>query len=226
MRLRRAALASAISIAIAACSSFGSSPDDTTPNPVDGGQAGADATSTPPGVPPPPAPPPLDGGAEADVVVVRSQHRVFITSLQLHANIGLGGFDVACNQAGSKIDMKAKWAAWISTTSVKAIDHVGHVGPWVVAFTNQPIAVTEATLTSGALINGIDRSELNGQITGQSVFTGTSLDGTWSGNSCGDWTLNDTASKGTRGISGHKDATWTAAALGCDMDAHIYCFEL
>jgi hypothetical protein len=223
MRRRLGTLA-IVSCLAAACASFGSSADDDVVDgaaaPVDAGSETPAIDSPPPPVPPPVPPPPvlLDGSAKG--------HRVFVTAAIFPANTSLGGFDKACTTAGAKVAPGTTWNAWVSTSMVGALDHVGHSGPWVVATTGDLIASDETQLTSSSLKHAIDRSETGGTITGQAVFTGTLPNGTWSNTSCDDWTSGDASANGMLGIAGNTNGTWTTAgATPCGVLARIYCFE-
>jgi hypothetical protein len=160
--------------------------------------------------------------------------RVFITSQNTDANlVAIGGAasgpesaDVMCNNFAEAAGLPRTFTAWISDSTVDAIDRISANGPWVrmdgqMAFANKANLATSprvpVTITEGNQTLMFPPDLIN-------TWTGTGLGGRFTGSTCGDWT--QALGKGTVGDAGETDGGWTSFdLLDCDLMGRLYCFE-
>ncbi len=159
--------------------------------------------------------------------------RVFVTSREHDGNLGgLGGADTLCNDAAANAKLKGKYAAWVSTKIVSAIDHVKGPGPWFLVDGTTQAFKNRAQLADVPLAT-IHQTEFGKILDGNTpfvVWTGTQLGGTlapdsvgW-GTSCNNWTT--TALEGRVGSAIQKNTFWTDDTnYYCDQKHLLYCFE-
>ena len=160
----------------------------------------------------------LDGATQAN--------RAFVTSAQLVGNLGgLAGADALCTNAASAAGLDGTFVAWLSTTTVDAIDRLAGSRGWVrtdgTALADQP-----AQIASGELFVPLDLDE-NGHPAPLPAepWTGTNPDGrAASGLSCGDWTG---AGTGQQGVAAAGMPSFTdGGTIPCMATRSLYCFEL
>jgi hypothetical protein len=165
--------------------------------------------------------------------------RVFVTSASYSGNLaaaagvsdGLAGGDKLCNSAAIGGGVGGTWKAWLSSSTVSAIDRIADVGPWYL--TNGRLAFrNKAQLTTDPL-TAIEVDE-GGRLVGAGVWTGT--EGVWTGTAsggqrasttCVSWTSDSSTSFGTLGINYSPDSSWTDGSppWSCETPFHLYCFE-
>jgi len=160
--------------------------------------------------------------------------RVFITRQKYQGNLtaggGLAGGDAACSSAAQGAQLGGSWVAWLSTTTVDAINRVNDVGPWhdmrgTLVFADK---VTLATSPAASLWY----DETGAMLASDKIWTGTGYGGTYiaalSGTApCGEWTSTAMSDQAKVGQVGRSDgAAWTAQSnTTCDQQAHLICFE-
>lgn len=165
------------------------------------------------------------------------------------ANLGgLAGADAHCAGLAEAVGAGDRvWRAYLSTESENAIDRIG-TGGWqnvegtVIAESVEDLHSDDNNLTkqtalteTGAVVNG--RGDTPNR---HDILTGSNMDGTFSGDSCGDWTLNGEGSA----TVGHSDRmgladdapskSWNSShpSRGCSQenlqstggDGLFYCF--
>jgi len=152
---------------------------------------------------------------------------VFVTKERFKGNFAQGkssareAADSLCAQSAAQALPGRTWHAWISTSSENAIDGLTG-GPWRMVDGNLVFELS-ALLTSSFPQKP---AWLSAECypAPQSVWTGTSNDGTVASSTCGDWT--NIATKGVRGSSGTSSG-WTSSGQDeCSMENRLYCFEL
>ena len=174
---------------------------------------------------------------------------VFITSTSLDGgNLGgLAGADTHCAALADAADLPSRtWRAYLSTKQENARDRIGS-GPWhnvqgtLVARHLDDLHFSNMQFTKANVLNergnvmkggGDDPNE-------HDILTGSNGDGTFSGNSCEDWTSNSPDVRATvghfdRAGGGYNPQSWNAAhlSLGCSLEklresdgqGHFYCF--
>ena len=163
-----------------------------------------------------------------------SVKRVFVTRTQYSGDLktvgsgtsGLDGADRLCAAAATQLG--GQWVAWLSTSTVDAIDRITGAGPWYRVDGTTMIFASKAAIVSGPLA-AIDRDETNAQPPGgHGVWTGTGVNGRATTDLCNDWASPGINAFGTYGLRVKTDASWTAdSSAGCVAGvAHLYCFEL
>jgi hypothetical protein len=126
----------------------------------------------------------------------------FITSLGNGAmggdHGGLTGADAFCQGLADAVGAGARsWRAYLSTSQVDARDRIG-AGPWRNA-AGQVVAADLASLHAGGIDPALMLTEAgappDGEVPGQEhdILTGSNEDGTAHGNTCQDWTSNDSS---------------------------------
>jgi hypothetical protein len=163
---------------------------------------------------------------------------------------GLAGADAWCQSRAEAVGAGGRtWHAYLSATGENARDRIGD-GPWVNA-KGVTIAESLEALHAGApgLTKETALDETGAVVNGRGddpnrhdILTGSNPDGTFSGNSCEDWTASGAEGAAT---VGHSDRTglddsdaaksWNASHLtrgGCSLEAFhgtggdglFYCF--
>lgn len=195
--------------------------DDAGPRPDAGPGALGDGASLP------------DSGGPA-VVVPPGAKRLFITSKTFHGDLGAGGGlaggDASCTSAAQAAGLGGSWKAWLSTTTVDAIDRIVEVGPWY-DLAGTVIFSGKTNLTTSPLA-GLWIDENKAMLASDRIWTGTGFGGTYldqlSGTKpCADWTSGAMSEQAKIGQVGRSDgAAWTAyTGTTCDQNGHLLCLE-
>lgn len=160
--------------------------------------------------------------------------RVFVTAQRFSGSLASGGnlagADAACIGAAQTAGMGGNWKAWLSSSTVDAIDRVSDVGPWydlggTLIFSNK------ANLATVPLA-GLWKDETGASLGSDRIWTGTAVGGQYiedlgpGSKPCGDWMDASISSTAKIGQIGRRDSAWTAfAGTTCDQQAHLICFE-
>ena len=162
---------------------------------------------------------------------------MFVTSQVFTGDLGgLDGADAKCQAAAQAADLSGTFRAWLSSSTVSALERFVHSGVPYRLVNGKEIASNWDDLTDGTLAMGIDVSELKGA-PGKGthtcmpdslsiVWTGTKETGAPVGGEyfCDGW-VSPTGS-GYAGAAGSADSTWTANCLPqCSDQAALYCVE-
>lgn len=158
----------------------------------------------------------------------------FVTSLTYDGNLatlkgGLAGADKKCEILAQAAGLPGNtYRAWLSTSSVNAIDRLGAARGWV-RVDGKPFADTKEDIAAGKIYHPL-RVDENGHYDntpgGSEVWTGSDPDGTVSSfGTCGDW-----ASIAGNGSTGEDDGVASVFAFygyqRCDNQARLYCFGI
>ena len=183
--------------------------------------------------------PPGDPGTLPDAAMPDAMpmvERVFVASIQRDGDLatagggvdGLDGADRLCAMAATSAGLGGTWVAWLSTSTVAAIDRITGDGPWYLVDGTTLVFPNKAAILTGPLVP-IDRDEHGAQPPGaENVWTGTAADGTAiAGQSCLDWTSNSSSAIGSMGLRSATTAAWTEynAVLCSNHLNRLYCFE-
>jgi hypothetical protein len=168
--------------------------------------------------------------------------RVFVSSLRYSADLrsaggqatGLASADYICQNLADAAQVGGAWKAWISTSTVNAVDRITGNGPWYrmdgqLAFPNR------ARLGTTPLVP-ILIDEMGGQPDPfYEAWTGTALGGfkaplgSRQSVTCADWTstIDSTQVGGVVGDIDANSSSWTNLATGYCSPFHrrLYCFE-
>jgi hypothetical protein len=165
------------------------------------------------------------------------------------ANLGgLAGADAHCASLAEAVGAgDREWRAYLSTESENAIDRIGSGGWQNVEGTVIAASVEELHSDDNNLTKQTALTEMGEVVNGRGdtpnrhdILTGSNMDGTFSGDSCGDWTLNGEGSA----TVGHSDRmgladdapskSWNSShpSRGCSQenlqgtggDGLFYCF--
>ncbi len=177
------------------------------------------------------APDALDAGPVCPVGAIcddPDMNYAFVTSTtRMMGDIGgLAGADVICNSAATAAGLPGTYVAWLSTSTVDAIDRLGTASGWL-RTDYRPLAQNVADLLASDLRYPLNIDENGVRVSDAGIVpTATEANGTLSGTeTCADWT-DSTASR--RPIGGSMDSggeRWTRGFLmNCDMVVRIYCF--
>ena len=201
-------------------------PDGGDPDAGDAAEPGADASS--------------------DVVITPeaeagpSFKRVFISSTKTQSNFGsLAAADAICQSDAASASLGGTWKAWLSTGTTSAASRLSHASVPYQLVDGTEVAANWTALVSGAsLKNAIDLDEHGTYVTFNDssqlgyTWTGTSADGSSSGETCSDWTVTETCTStnyfGTTGTDGNVDSRWTARGTPACCTTQVFalfCFE-
>ncbi|GEM_PF-2127267 len=156
--------------------------------------------------------------------------RVFITSQNWHGDLGgVTGADAKCQAAAGSENLGGTWKAWISDSQTAATYRLGHSAVPYKLLSGTTVADNWADLTDGnRLISGINIDESGKKGGGSNIWTGTTLDGLYTGSSCNDWATPGVSIQGTVGNLGADSdgGGWTAfTRSSCNNASKLYCFE-
>ncbi len=158
----------------------------------------------------------------------------FFTTSTTYDGLGVGGLaaaDTKCNHAALVANLGGTWVAWLSDSTVDAIDRIPDVGPWYLVNGYTLVFPSKSRLEGNPSAHlAMDESGVAVGQAGQGryVWTGTAHGGVSSAH-CVDWDDNTIASSGTIGDLQATDSAWTEAdeplQIGCNLFHHLYCFE-
>jgi hypothetical protein len=190
-----------------------------------------------------------DAGTERGFDATRSSKRAFVSSQRYPANLkaaggqvdGLASADALCQGLADAESLGGTFRAWLSTSTVDAIDHIQGPGPWVrmdgaLLFENHAALMT---VPNDAFDLDERRERPNPYY---EPWTGTSLGGRRAvrndaNTTCLDWTstANSESIRGVVGWFGPESAqnpsptsdSWTNSAAGycAPFTRRLYCFE-
>jgi hypothetical protein len=178
---------------------------------------------------------PGDGGPGHDspgsVVIPTNANLAFVTSMRrpnLGAIGGIAAADQLCSTSAAAAGLAGTYVAWVSTSTVNAIDRLGSARGWVRP-DGRLFADTAADIAASRVYYPLDVDESGSaldRIADGSVLTLTQADGTVAaGATCGD--LTTTAGSGQTGFPLELGAAWTAfAQASCVGSYHLYCFGI
>jgi hypothetical protein len=161
-------------------------------------------------------------------------HRIFVTSLDYVGDFGdLHGADSNCMTQVGVAGIGGNWLAWMSDSSMNAIDRINDVGPWY-RLDGYRVFDNKAQMT-GLPQAPIDVDE-NGIVDhGEDVWTGTAVGGMAAPGGmaidCMDWSTSGMNATGTPpvavvGSTDFKDMQWTNKGTdNCGALQRIYCVE-
>ncbi|HTL39046.1 MAG TPA: DUF1554 domain-containing protein [Kofleriaceae bacterium] len=149
---------------------------------------------------------------------------VFVTRTKYGADLGgLMGADDKCKMAADSVGLQGTYVAWLSTTTVDAIDRLAGSRGWV-RVDGTPV-LDRVDLGLQTMFNGILLDETGSAVAG-SIRTGTNSIGRKSP-ACADWTtttgndaINGIAEEGIPGFTSGNTGTTCAAMIP------IYCFGI
>ena len=161
---------------------------------------------------------------------------VFLTSATYDGSInganGLAGADSKCAALAASAGLPAgTYKAWLSTSTVNAVDRLGSARGFV-RVDKAPIADQISDLTSGKILNPIDLDETghDQRFPGNSdVWTGSNNDGTLgSTGTCDDWISTSGSVFGQNGYFDGGPTVWSeVGGFSCNdgSQLHLYCFD-
>jgi len=186
--------------------------------------------------------------ADAAVVVVTGNKRVFVTDTVYQGGLigGLAGADMKCEARAAAAGLAGTYKAWLSGSTTPAAARLTHSTGAYLLVDGTMVAASWEALTSGALQHTINLDPFGAEYTApikctivgglMAVWTSTRIDGTpaeggtSSGYFCGDWTELDHDGLIGNGLVGNMRAMnskWTSSncGLACPDEAALYCIE-
>lgn len=171
---------------------------------------------------------PSSGTCNASGTCISAKY-VFVTAATLPSNMGgTVGADTKCQNIAATAGLGGAWMSWTSSSaSWPSIRFTKSTAAPYRQLDDTIVANDWAGLTSGALLHGIAIANNKMLLPQVDVWTGTSVDGTYAGASCGDWlAANGTTTAAVLGVSGATDGAWTTGKTDvCALMAHLYCFQ-
>jgi hypothetical protein len=141
---------------------------------------------------------------------------------------GLAAGDSICQNLAADAGLvePASFKAWLSDDSTDAIDRLESDGPWV-RIDGILVAADKATLASGGLFSAIAVTELGAYLHSDSVWTGTTNDGTASVNHCNAWTGAEPFDSGAFGQAQSAIELWSLWRNNgaCEASRRLYCIS-
>jgi hypothetical protein len=153
---------------------------------------------------------------------------VFVTKTTMLPDYGSATqADAICASTAANVGFAGTWLSWTSdSTTSPAMRFQQATVPYLL-LDGTIVADDWTQLTSGTILVPIDIDETGGSQTGVEVWTGTATDGTYSGNSCMDWTSTASTSPplGDTGVTNVTDGGWTDVYMQfCNRVQRLYCF--
>ncbi len=158
--------------------------------------------------------------------------RVFITRGQFDGNLGgLAGGDAKCSSAATAAGLNGTWKAWLSTTTVNAIDRLADVGPWTDLRGETMFSSKTSLINGGPSGFGLWIDERGMSLSSDRIWTATNASGVYqqgvtTGPPCAGWTSSSMQDQALIGQVGRTGPSWTwSTATSCDQLGHLICFE-
>jgi hypothetical protein len=175
---------------------------------------------------PPDAGPPIGCQGATDCERV-----VFVSSAVYAGDLGgVVGADAKCQalaDASSVPRIKGRsFLAWVSTAATSPSLRFTHGTMRYILGDGTPVAASWLDLTVGSLTNGIDTDEQDAVRMGGAWTATSSINATYSGQSCLDWTSTKLGDKGRYGNVGGSGNGWSGSGdSDCGALNALYCFE-
>ncbi len=181
------------------------------------------------------APSGFDDGP-ADTSPPTDHKRIFMTSTTYTGDLGgVEGADAKCALVADGANLGGTWKAWISSSTVNAIDRIDDVGPWYLVGGTNKVFNNKSNLGTTPL-NLVSQDENGRKLEfayttacgGGSTFLALAWSGTdhgeWTGFPvCEDWTSSSTGSLSQGGALSHE---WEACVVSpCSTKLHLICLE-
>ena len=137
---------------------------------------------------------------------------------------GLEAADADCTTAGQMYG-GGQWRAWLSDSSMNAIDRLADVGPWYRLDQQTKLFSNLAAVREGPLVPIEDPTDAS--VGTRSLFwSGTLLDGTASGANCSDWSSYIGGGTATVGRTDTAGSGWIdPTPFSCSKYLSLLCFE-
>ena len=137
---------------------------------------------------------------------------------------GMEVADADCTTAG-QTHGGGTWRAWLSDSSMNAIDRLADVGPWYRLDQQTKLFASRAAITQGPLMAIEDPTDASAGV--RSLFwSGTLLDGTASTTNCSEWTSYVGGGTATVGRTDTAGSGWVdPTPLSCSTYLSLLCFE-
>jgi hypothetical protein len=183
-----------------------------------------------------------DAGVVKDAGRVRpTPNKIVFATRAMYTTAQLGGggkdpiaeADARCNAAALASGLGGTWKAWLSTTSMRATDHLSDVAGGWYNMESTPQLIFQAKPSNILPGRGVFGDELGNGFDNSNFFdpvwtgTPTSSAAPAASDTCNDWTSSvntDHALGGDPRVD--HIASWTAGGiLNCNGGAHLYCFE-
>ncbi len=167
----------------------------------------------------------------------RVSSTIFVTSTPLPSGGGIGAADTFCNQAAANAGLPGVYVAWLSTSSLDAVDRLINTDLPYTRTDGIIIATDLEDLTDSQLLSSISLDAAGQEaptIPGLEdwVYTGTLPSGKNSGHNCTDWTdssADDFTGQSAIGRFKQTDRKWTGGGIAgfqyCDHSLPRYCVE-
>jgi len=151
-------------------------------------------------------------------------NRMFVTSTTQTGNMGgLAGADAICRTRALAAGLTGTYVAWLSTSTVNAIDRLGAASGWI-RVDGRPVFNSRADIVAGKSQYRPTVNEFGATSEDQFLHTGTAGTGIATGNLCLDWTTT-TGTGVAAGRNRFSGRQWTNANTNsCAGASPIYCF--
>ena len=162
---------------------------------------------------------------------------VFVTSVSFDTNLasvpgadgGLAGGDIECANVAAIAGRSGTWKAWLSTSTVNAKDRLGSARGFIRP-DGQPFADQVSDIAAGKILNPLILDENGNNVDDPEgfdvVLTGTSTNGTSTGDTCADWTSDSSPTGAATGQLSGGPTVWTDfEAAPCGEPEPLYCFD-
>lgn len=162
--------------------------------------------------------------------------KVFITSTIGNGDLGswadaggqtgIAAGDAICTARAAAEGLSGIFKAWLSNTSIDAIDRLTSDTMWV-RMDGAKIADSKSDLTDESIFTSISVTEAGDYLPSNFSWTGTHSDGFSSAITCNDWTDSTTGVSATIGSTTYVKRLWSnQMSIKCSRNIfHLYCFE-
>ena len=168
------------------------------------------------------------GGSDS-LVPMPQTYKAFVTNSTINGGIGnLASADQLCQGAALNAGLSNpdNYRAWLSNSIINAPSRINADGPWY-RLDGTMVASNMADILDGTLNAGITFNEYGDGPVLQYAWTGTTLSGTSSANTCTDWSDNTSGAAGTSGFTNSPaSGLWVAGGNStCNTPNRLYCLE-
>lgn len=183
----------------------------------------------------------LDLDAPANVVPPAERKRIFFLRNGTLGRIrdsadmrpALEVADEACTNEAQRLGLGGSWKAWLSSSSVDAIDRIADVGPSYRLDQETLLFASRAEFARGPRVridpsDEVEHSDVCMQFGScvQTFWSGTAIDGRRTSDNCSDWTIYNRPAIATVGRADVAGEAWVVPApLLCSAYLALLCIE-
>ncbi|MCC6994838.1 MAG: choice-of-anchor D domain-containing protein [Deltaproteobacteria bacterium] len=165
--------------------------------------------------------------------VAQTYNLAFVSSGTYAANLGITGFDAACNTLASSAGINNastggnEYVAFVSSATSNVVARLGATARGWGRLDGSGVFDTQTSIfTTQKIFHPIRIDETGNIVTGVGTWTGTASDGTTAAATCTNWTSTSSGVTGTIGRADGGPGHWANdSTSACNVPNHLYCLQ-